>query len=827
MSAPPDTLTVLHSVTEKHAAKQIRRHPNGKVTNKSYDSEKFFRVEERPVGTFAELCETLAALTNLRFAFPIRGAPLPDINRHHARRLLHPDKGDPPTFHEVPRRWFMVDVDHIPAPALADPITDPEGAVEYVIGLLPPELADVSCFWQWSSSQSLPILGEQDTLSLHLWYFAAAALTGAELTRWTVAHNRAAATKLIDPAAHRAAQPLYTAAPLFSGMTDPLPRRCGIRRGLEDEAVLVVPPADRRNPETASGEGYEPGLGVAAYLAKIGPAEGVRQPILSAIASYIAIHGGKADCEPLKKAIRDAIDAADLPGHSDETLERYKSDKHLDEIIAWVRQKHGDQPPRPFPPPPDDNAAAYAELIKTFNERYAVANEAGKVIIFEPVKDPVLRRRVLTRISFADLRKLYMNRQLTMTIGEAEITKTHADWWLSSPQRRQYLGGVIFDPKGAAPPDYWNLWNGFAVDAAPGDWSRMQEHIWRVICAGDDMLNEYLLNLIARMFQHPNRPGEVAPVFRGLRGAGKGIFLNWLLSAWGQHGVHISNARHLVGNFNAHMRDCVMVFADEAFFAGDRQHEGVLKALITEPTLPIEGKGRDLVEVINMLHLFISSNSDWVVPAAIDERRFFVTDVADNRLRDFAYFAAIDEQMKTGGLAALIHDMLHRDISHFEVRDVPNTAALKTQKTLSLGSIERWWLAVLSRGFLWRSRHGAPWFGEWHDFYSTELLWRSYAQWCDEARPFDRKHREQLGKFFTNTHQASRPAGKHPVGEIDNIDMQRVRGVRDRFGVWIEPPEELDDVAIAYQKRPPGYDVGEFDDARARFLDLHEIDAPW
>ena len=37
----------------------------------------------------------------------------------------------------------------------------------------------------------------------------------------------------------------------------------------------------------------------------------------------------------------------------------------------------------------------------------------------------------------------------------------------------------------------------------------------------------------------------------------------------GQHALKISNAKHLVGNFNSHLRDCVFLFADEAFFAGD------------------------------------------------------------------------------------------------------------------------------------------------------------------------------------------------------------------------------------------------------------------
>ena len=33
-------------------------------------------------------------------------------------------------------------------------------------------------------------------------------------------------------------------------------------------------------------------------------------------------------------------------------------------------------------------------------------------------------------------------------------------------------------------------------------------------------------------------------------------------------------------------------------------HESVLKALVTEPTLPIEGKYQNLVGVVNMLHIY-------------------------------------------------------------------------------------------------------------------------------------------------------------------------------------------------------------------------------
>jgi hypothetical protein len=434
----------------------------------------------------------------------------------------------------------------------------------------------------------------------------------------------------------------------------------------------------------------------------------------------------------------------------------------------------------------------------------------------------------LVRIEFEALRKFHMNKPHTITVqgkrGPRQVTKSEAEWWLTSTERREYLDGVVFDPTGRAPPTYWNLWSGFAVEPQAGDWSLLRNHIHEVICGRNDEYADYVLNWLAHMFQRPNKPGEVAVVLRGKKGSGKGVLGHWIGRAWGAHAIHITNAKHLVGNFNAHLRDCVFLFADEAFYAGDKQHEGVLKGLITEPTLPIEGKYQNVVSVTNMLHVLMASNSDWVVPATHDERRYAVFDVSDHRLGQRAeYFDPILRQMDAGGLAAMIQDLLHRDISHFDVRDLPWTAALADQKKHSFDSLQRWWAAVLERGFLYQSRHGIPWFAQWHDFYTTELLWQSYTQWCNAARPFDRKSRVQLGVMMNSLYAASRPRDEHPVFEIENIDVDPTL----KHGDW------LDRHGIVKKTHPYGYFVNELLIARKRFAEVYGMtgqsidDAPW
>src|SRR3954454_6708582 len=115
---------------------------------------------------------------------------------------------------------------------------------------------------------------------------------------------------------------------------------------------------------------------------------------------------------------------------------------------------------------------------------------------------------------------------------------------------------------------------------------------------------------------------------RGGEGTGKGTLAKVLRHIFGQHGMAISNSKHLTGNFNGHLRDAVFLFADEAFFAGDRAHVGVLKSLITEPFLTIEAKYQNAVQQPNYVHLMMASNEAWVIPASSDARRYFVLEIS-------------------------------------------------------------------------------------------------------------------------------------------------------------------------------------------------------
>lgn len=203
---------------------------------------------------------------------------------------------------------------------------------------------------------------------------------------------------------------------------------------------------------------------------------------------------------------------------------------------------------------------------------------------------------------------------------------------------------------------------------------------------------------MADAIQNPGRRPGVALVIRGTQGVGKGVFVNEFARLFGPHAIQVTQSSHLVGNFNAHLRDKLLVFADEAFWAGDKRAEGALKALVTEDNMPIEMKGVDVQNAPNFVRLIMASNNDWVIPASVDQRRFVVMEAGTARMQDSAYFKALRDQMEQGGRKALMQFQIDRDLSGVELRRIPRTDALAEQQLRSLDSVGQWLYAALDAG---------------------------------------------------------------------------------------------------------------------------------
>lgn len=200
---------------------------------------------------FGDIEHVLAVLLrqSARNAFLVRGTVRPDAPKVIQRTLK---KGENPFILDTASLLIPVDLDSETAPEGLD-TSDILAVGDYLRSRLPPELQDVSCVVQLSAGYGLwDYRPGQRVLKARLWFLNDEAMTGAELRRWFKAHNKRGQCALMDAAVATPSQPIYTAAPLFEGMTDPVRVRLALLLG-ERDAASVRPPAPQVAPVIAPG----------------------------------------------------------------------------------------------------------------------------------------------------------------------------------------------------------------------------------------------------------------------------------------------------------------------------------------------------------------------------------------------------------------------------------------------------------------------------------------------------------------------------------------------------------------------------------------------
>ena len=290
--------------------------------------------------------------------------------------------------------------------------------------------------------------------------------------------------------------------------------------------------------------------------------------------------------------------------------------------------------------------------------------------------------------------------------------------WMRWTGRRSY-DGLCFMPGEQAPPRFYNLWRGFAVEPWPADQppparataalDAWLDHAHRNVCGDDKTLSRWLIGFLAHMVQQPQDKPLVALVFRGSKGVGKNALIERFGFLLGSHFLIANNRRYLVGNFNDHLERLLCFVLNEAFWSGDKQAEGVLKDLITGAHHVIEPKGEKVYAVENRTRIVIIGNEDWIVPASHDERRFAVFNVGEARKQDRAFFTEMKKGMEAGGYRVLLRYLMNYDLTGLDFNAAPQTQGLLDQKHASLEPFDQWWFDCLSAGHLVGSDLGGTW----------------------------------------------------------------------------------------------------------------------
>ena len=185
----------------------------------------------------------------------------------------------------------------------------------------------------------------------------------------------------------------------------------------------------------------------------------------------------------------------------------------------------------------------------------------------------------------------------------------------------------------------------------------------------------------------------------------------------------------------------------------------------------------------------LASNADWVIPASLDSRRFFVLDVSPARAKDHVYFAAIQAELDDGGYETMLYDLLHYDLTGFNVRHMPVTDALVEQRERTLEGPQAWWRDVLYIGRV--TAHPGGGGHDWSDFFSTESLYEAYCAHAQRQRSYRPVGDAEFGRFLTGMGgMRTKPGTIHRVWgyEFGTLEQARVSFCR-ATGLDIDWPE--------------------------------------
>lgn len=234
LAADPHAMTL---VTARGRRLCKTRYADGRVED--YDAARILDLDTIQAHDLATLAALLHDLAGRHDSCVLRGAISNRTRARAVRRLLHPDpvSGDPPTLAEAPRAWLALDLDGLPLPAGADP-HDLHLCGDLARAALPVVFHDAACIVAATAGH-----GFKDGARLRLWFLLHRALSGAECKLWL-------RDAPVDLSVFGAAQPIYTAAPLFRGMADPLPARLvtldGAARVPPPSPAALAPPPRRR-----------------------------------------------------------------------------------------------------------------------------------------------------------------------------------------------------------------------------------------------------------------------------------------------------------------------------------------------------------------------------------------------------------------------------------------------------------------------------------------------------------------------------------------------------------------------------------------------------
>lgn len=381
------------------------------------------------------------------------------------------------------------------------------------------------------------------------------------------------------------------------------------------------------------------------------------------------------------------------------------------------------------PPGIDENGTDEAPTwVAELNKRFALARVGSRmaVVDFEtPDNAGSGKARGFGYLDSAAFHAMFNGRFAPLETPK-DKPRALASAWLSHPQRRQYEG-VTFAPGETLPADILNTWQGFAVEAVPGDVEPWFEVLRALTTTTAD--REYVLKWLAWKVQNPGGVPDTILIFRGAKGTGKNSLFDPLLAAFGKHAMLAGDSELIAGHFTGHLMSLSFAVLDEAVFVGDPRQADKIKSRVTAKVMHYEQKGMDPVAGTNRCAYVMLTNHTHVWQATTDERRAVVVDVGESLRGNLEFWKRYHQWASDQGPSALLHYLQTVDLTGYNPRQIPKGEALRKQIELTAlrDPAAAWWHQCLSEGAI-RWRDGIAHLGEGDTEIERAYLRQSYEQ---------------------------------------------------------------------------------------------------
>jgi len=321
---------------------------------------------------------------------------------------------------------------------------------------------------------------------------------------------------------------------------------------------------------------------------------------------------------------------------------------------------------------PKDCKEAEDPVLTKFNSKYGMCMMGGKVAIIHEKFNKDVGTFEPEGLKPFDMKVFYANdRMINFDLRGNPIEMNTYQVWEQHEERNTF-DSVVFRPHRnliRAPGDLgviqqggcYNMWQGYIADMSKAtSCEKILWHLKHIWCGGDERYYNYVIGWIAELFQNPADKCGTTLVLRSGQGTGKNIIIdNVLVSLLGTHAISTSNKDDFVGKFNKQLAWNILLFANEAFWAGDKGDKSQLKTLVTDSERTIEQKGFDKVKARSYTKLIFAGNEQWILNIDLDDRRNIYLPMSSEKVGDSKYFEELMSEIENGGKESFLDYMLN------------------------------------------------------------------------------------------------------------------------------------------------------------------------